>query len=141
QLMAERAFAWHGPGIQALAIDPATPTTVYAATEPATLFKSANGGTTWSGSALPTTGHVPAVAIDPLTPATLYVAGDSGVLKSTDSGSTWAITSLTETVAVLAIDPITAATIYAARSADTTGQTHSGLFKSIDGGVTWQALD
>jgi hypothetical protein len=105
QLMTAPAFGWHGAGTRALATDPVTPTTVYAATEPATLLKSVNGGATWSGAALPTTGHLPALAIDPLSPATLHVAGDSRVLKSTDGGATWMVASLIDSVAVLAIDP------------------------------------
>ena len=46
-LSAVPAFAWHGAGTQALAIDPGMPTTVYVATEPATVFKSVNGGADW----------------------------------------------------------------------------------------------
>jgi len=51
-LSAVPAFAWHGAGTQALAIDPGMPTTVYAATDyaatqPATVFKSVNGGADW----------------------------------------------------------------------------------------------
>jgi photosystem II stability/assembly factor-like uncharacterized protein len=125
------AFAWHGPGIQALTINPVTPTTVYAAAEPATVFKSGDSGANWSRTALTAMGHVPAVAIDPLTPTALYVATDSGVLKSTDGGATWGATGMTNGVSLLAIDPVT--TIYAVTSA--------GLFKSLNGGATWEAVD
>ena len=50
----------------ALAIDPQTPSTVYAGTDAGGVYKSTNGGATWSAinSGLTTT-NVPAVAIDP----------------------------------------------------------------------------
>ncbi|MCI0372773.1 MAG: hypothetical protein L0214_15680, partial [candidate division NC10 bacterium] len=77
--------------MQALVINPLTPTTLYAGTEFGGIFKSAIGGGTWGAvnRGLPAT-TVPALAIDPLTPTTLY-AGTSfgGFFKSTDGGGTW----------------------------------------------------
>ena len=61
--------------IVAVAIDPTTPSTVYAGTYGGGVFKSTNGGGSWSAV---NTGldnaSVFALAIDPLTPTTLYVA-------------------------------------------------------------------
>ena len=67
-----------GGRIRVLAIDPATPTTLYAGTYGGGVFKSANGGASWSAvnSGL-TSLAVLALAIDPATPTTLY-AGTSG---------------------------------------------------------------
>ena len=64
--------------VLALAIDPATPATLYAGTYGGGVFKSTNGGGNWSAfnTGLTATG-VRALAIDPVTPATLY-AGTSG---------------------------------------------------------------
>ena len=87
---------WSEPGpnpyvnwVQALAIDPVTPTTLYAGTGGSGVFKSTDGGTTWKvGSGLTAAF---ALAIDPLTPTTLY-AGTGGpgyVFKSTDGGASW----------------------------------------------------
>src|SRR5713101_7344410 len=61
--------------ITALAIDPVTPTNLYAGTYGGGVFKSTDGGTSWS----PTLISIPAstLVIDPLTPDTLY-AGDYG---------------------------------------------------------------
>src|SRR6266852_4984349 len=80
-----------GPGdafVNALAIDPRTPTTLYAAGDG--VFKSTDGGNTWSAvNTGLTTPYVDTLAIDPRTPTTLYagtVAG--GVLTSTDGGNT-----------------------------------------------------
>src|SRR5207247_10222100 len=64
-----------GVDVRALAIDPLTPTTLYAGTYGAGVFKSTDGGRSWSGanSGLPD-GYVRALAIHPPTPALLYVS-------------------------------------------------------------------
>jgi hypothetical protein len=62
--------------VQALAIDRATPTTLYAGTDDG-VFKSTSGGGNWSvvNTSLPRT-HVPVLSIDPVTPTTLH-CGDT----------------------------------------------------------------
>src|SRR6266508_2539185 len=64
--------------VNALAIDPVTPATVYAGTYGGGVFKSVNGGVSWAAvnSGL-TNLSVYALAIDPVTPATVY-AGTCG---------------------------------------------------------------
>ena len=59
--------------VQVLAIDPVTPTTLYAGTWGGGVFKSTNGGAAWSAvnNGL-TNRYVAALAIDPATPTTLY---------------------------------------------------------------------
>ena len=69
-LKAAPAYSSHnGVTISSLVIDPLTPTTLYAGT-PGGMFKSTDGGATWSASALVNT--ISALAIDPLTPNILY---------------------------------------------------------------------
>jgi hypothetical protein len=51
------------------------------------------------------------------------------VSSSTDGGSSWVATSLTDIVVALAIDPATPNTLYAS--------TDSDVFKSTDGGDNW----
>jgi hypothetical protein len=64
--------------MDALAIDPATPTTLYAGTEYGGVFKSTNGGGNWGAFNTGLTATpVWALATDPQTPTTLY-AGTSG---------------------------------------------------------------
>ena len=67
--------------VQALAIDPVTPTTLYAGTDGG-VFKSTNGGGNWNAvnTGLSDT-YVAALAIDPSTPTTLY-AGTYGAAYS-----------------------------------------------------------
>jgi len=94
------------------------PTTVYAGTN-AGVFKSTNGGGSWSAVNTGLTNYtsVRVVAIDPQTPATLYsVTQTSGVFKSTNGGGSWnAINTDLPTLDVraLAIDPQTPARLYA----------------------------
>ena len=59
--------------VHALAIDPATPSHLYAGTYGGGVFKSTNGGGNWSAvnTGLTNT-DVRALAIDPATPTTLY---------------------------------------------------------------------
>src|SRR3954470_670257 len=109
-----------GGRVTRIAIDPRTPSTIYAATN-AGLFKTIDAGASWSKSAYNPArdpGIVPSLAIDPRNSATLYVA-HCDLSKSTDGGITWR--SITQTVdrqdnciQSVAVDPRNAGTLYAA---------------------------
>lgn len=107
-----------GGSINLLVIDPMTPTTVYAGTFGGGVFKSTDGGDSWSvrNTGLTNT-DVSALVIDPMTPTTVYVGtGGDGVFKSTDEGATWKAsnTGLTNTwIISLAIDRATPTIVYA----------------------------
>lgn len=149
--------------VTALTIDPHAPTTLYAATLAGNVFKSTNGGRSWSALDLgKTLRFIRSVVIDPRTPGIIYVSGApvdwnpmihgslatfmaGGVLKSTDGGRHWNAVNnglLQSTFAgpkpdlgrpVLAIDPLTPATLYAA--------TRAGVFKTTDAGATWSSVN
>src|SRR5262249_38845525 len=137
---------WGGIGpdsgnIEALAIDPQNPKTLYAGT-PGGLFKSTDGAATWrlSNYGLPTPNTpgstVTSLAIDPRTPSTIYagVRGISidgcsgqcnipvsgGIFKITDSGATWSAIKVgleTESfLGSLTIDPWNPMTVFAETS-------------------------
>jgi photosystem II stability/assembly factor-like uncharacterized protein len=118
--------------IQALSIDPLTPTTLYAGTSGG-VFKSIDGGGSWSPvNAGLTSTFVNALGIDRLTPTTLYAGTSGGVFKSIDGGGSWSPMNvgLTSTfITAVGIDPFTPTTLY-------TGS-FGGLFKTIDGGSNW----
>jgi photosystem II stability/assembly factor-like uncharacterized protein len=127
--------------ILALAVDPKTPSTLYAlGSGPG--YKSIDGGLTWHHlDQLPRPLYYrppfAAVEIDPGTPTTLYVSGpyeDSpgGIYKSTDGGESWNLASAgiaSPLVFDLAINPAQPSIIYAAAE--------SGVYKSVNGGIDW----
>ena len=65
------------------------------------------------------------------------------MFKSIDGGATWTFSSngLPDVfVRALAIDPVTTSTIYAGTSGAFIGPVFSGMFKSINGGLSWTPL-
>jgi uncharacterized repeat protein (TIGR01451 family) len=106
-----------GGTVHALAIDPATPITLYVATGGG-VFKSVDAGDTWATTNKGLTSlYVNAIAIDSATPSTLYVGrARSGVFRSTDSGATWVAVNrglANPGVHALALDSSRPPTLYA----------------------------
>lgn len=96
-----------------------------------------NTGSWSSGQA-----RINAIIVDPNNSSTWYIGTPAGGLwKSTNSGNTW--TTLTDNlpqigVSGIAIDFSDSNTIYIATGDDDAGDTQSaGVFKSTDGGLTW----
>ncbi|MBN1814103.1 MAG: IPT/TIG domain-containing protein [Anaerolineae bacterium] len=122
--------------VRTLAIDPVSPTVLYAFL-PWDLHRSDDGGDTWTPLNAP--GEIPFP--HPTDSGTLFVSnrweGESGLWKSTDSGQTWLTmtTGLTDTrVNNLVFDPTDPMTIYA-------GTELGNLFVSGDGGASWNFVD
>jgi photosystem II stability/assembly factor-like uncharacterized protein len=125
--------------IGTLAIDPKTPTTLYAGVAyintggPATaIYKTTDGGANWSplvsSNPLQT---IAAIAIDPVTPTNIYASNGFAISKSTDGGATWVVAGNNSpgSVGSLTIDPSNPSTIYAA--------SNTGIYKTTDGGANW----
>ncbi|MCK6556333.1 dockerin type I domain-containing protein [Candidatus Binatia bacterium] len=144
-----------GPGggrVLCVAADPTNPTTVYAGTASGGLFKSTDGGATWSGAntGLPLGGEtlglttVWSIAVDPKAPSIVYAGTSAGVFKSTDGAASWqaANTGLINpsesapSIVALAVDPQVSATLYAAAAV-----WGGSVFKSINGGASWSSAD
>ena len=136
--------------VNSVAVDPTTPTTIYAGTRFSGIFKSIDGGGSWTSiyTGLGTTGNlacvvpnVSSIVIDPNTPGRVYAGtqctASNQVLKSIDAGATWlpAATGLPffGGILSLAIDPLAPATLYA-------GSSGSGLFLTIDSGAHWTSV-
>jgi photosystem II stability/assembly factor-like uncharacterized protein len=126
--------------VRSLVVDPATTSTIYAATDKG-VFKTTDSGSTWrpANEGLAAL-DVRALTIDPKTPSVLYAVGfadprdeSGGVLKSTDAGDSWSATSQRTGVFSLVVDPLTPSIIYAAGKSEKGG----GVYKSTDGGDTW----
>ncbi len=126
--------------ILALAVNPVSPSTLYAGTFEG-VYQSLNAGTNWtlSSTGLVTSFVVPgvrAIAMDPVTPSTLYAGTAAGVFTSTNSATNWLATSTgldTPNVQALAIDPHAPATLYAA--------TLGGVYRSANQGGLWTAFN
>lgn len=121
------------PGrITALAIDPRTPRVLYAGLASGALFKSTDGGLTWrrlrSGQGLPVT----SLAIDPAAPSVVYAGLGRRLFRSLDRGATWARvgTGLPGNLGIA----------LAVTRSELLAGTSSGLFRSTDRALTFQAL-
>jgi photosystem II stability/assembly factor-like uncharacterized protein len=130
-----------GGTVTTLAVDPVDSRIVYAATQEGEgVFKSRDGGETWSpsGTGLPKIpgNNVFCLAIDPRRPAILYVGTlNFGIYKSTDGGASWSpsqrgLSANLLGVSALAIDPLAPNTVFAG--------TGVGIFKTTDGGANWK---
>ena len=123
------------------------------------VFKSTDGGKTWSTPMLPKTQHIGRIVIDPRDPDIVYVAamgplwapgGDRGLFKTIDGGKTWtntksisAQTGFTE----LVMDPANPDVLYAAslqrerrEYGFLPGGPESAIWKTTDGAKTWTKL-
>jgi len=131
--------------VNCIAFDPGNNNIIYAGTPAGGIWKSINGGITWSTVTddLPTMGFS-TLAVNPDSTNVIYAgtgdhdAGDTysiGVLKSTDAGATWNATGLTFliqsgiTVNKILIDPTNTNIVLAA--------TNSGTYRSTDAGNSW----
>jgi photosystem II stability/assembly factor-like uncharacterized protein len=129
--------------------------TYYMGTTGGGLWKTTDMGINWSNisDGFFKTGSVGAVAVAENDPSVVYVGmgehavrgvmthhGD-GVYKSTDAGKTWKKTGLdlTQHIARIVIDPKDPNIVFvAAQGALYSKSRERGIYKSIDGGVTWK---
>ena len=122
-----------------LAIDPVTPTTLYAGASGGPIFKTTDGGDNWAPS-----GNVPPIfpvslAVDPHMHTRIFAAESSsagGIFRSIDSGASWQSVGLGQTGAhgrFVSVSPLTPNLVYAM----ITGR---GIFRSIDGGDNWSQV-
>jgi photosystem II stability/assembly factor-like uncharacterized protein len=136
----------YGAYVQALAIDPQNPETLYAAAlfAPGSgVFKSTDGGASWSSTGLPAVAV--GLAVDPLNTSTVYAATSTTVFQSLDGGGSWRDLS-----------PVTSGGVYSVavarsrqfrrfgrfrvNSAVIYVGTDSGVVMSTDGGASWTML-
>jgi photosystem II stability/assembly factor-like uncharacterized protein len=129
------------PPIQtsSLTADPSDAKVLFAGTTEG-IYKSSDAGDHWSLTksdvpyGLLRLFDVRQIVTDPQNLGTLYAAATYlGILKSTDRGETWSSirTGLGyEVVSSIAIDPLDSQLIYAG--------TESGVYRSANGGATWQ---
>ena len=123
------------------------------------VYKSTDGGATWSNVGLRNTARIARIVVDPTNSDIVYVASpghlwgpnaERGLFKTTDGGRTWApILTRDENTGVVdvAVDPSDPRIVYAALYQHRRtpfgfvgGGPASGLYKSQDAGTTWTQL-
>ena len=157
--------------IGAIAVAPSSPKTIYVGTGEADMrsniaygrgmYKSADGGKTWTHIGLDDTRQIGKILVDPRDANVVYVAAlghqygpnaDRGVFKTTDGGASWkkVLYKDDNTGAIdLSMDPSHPDTVYASlwqtrrppwNTYPPSNGPGSGLYKSTDGGTTWTQL-
>ncbi len=157
--------------IGALAIAPSNPNILYVGSGEGLrrpdlsvgdgIYKSTDGGKTWQHLGLRDAQQIGSILVDPEDPNRILVAAlghpygpnaERGIFRSLDGGATWekVLYKDVNTGAIdLAFDPRNPRTVYGVMWASrrppwTTGGAYgaagSGLYKSSDGGSTWQQL-
>jgi len=156
-------------GVGAVAVAPSDPDVIWVGTGEANnmrssswgtgVYKTADGGKTWSGAMLPTSQHIGRIVVDPRDPNVAYVAalgplwapgGERGLYKTTDGGKTWvttkAISPYTGFTDVV-MDPSNPDVLYAASEERERREygflpagPEAGIFKTTDGAKTWTKL-
>ena len=157
------------PSIGAVVVAPSDPNVVYAGTGEANIrgnvvtgngvWKSPDAGKTWSFIGLPDSQSIGRMAVHPTDPNTLFVAAlghpfgpnqERGIYRTRDGGKTWErvlfVDDKTGGIDVQ-FDPTNPNILYASLWqvirkpwALESGGPGSGLYRSVDGGTTWQRL-
>ncbi|HEX7518239.1 MAG TPA: hypothetical protein VF345_13250 [Chthoniobacterales bacterium] len=130
------------------------------------IYKSGDGGETWTYVGLPNSERVAKIAVSPTSSDTVFAAvpgalwsdsPDRGLYKTTDGGKTWNIVlkgaNLSTGTSAIALDPADPNKMFAAMwDFRRTGWTFrsggegpdapsgSGLFRTADGGATWREI-
>ncbi len=123
------------------------------------MYRSTDAGKTWTHLGLDDSRHIAEIRVHPSNPDLVYVAvqgalhGDSdtrGVYRSTDGGANWEnvlFVDATTGAADLSMDPSNPRILYAGMWehrrfpwAVKSGGPGSGLYKSTDGGTSWEQL-
>jgi photosystem II stability/assembly factor-like uncharacterized protein len=129
--------------------------TIYAATRTGGLWKTTNNGITWTPiSDSVEVAAVGAVALAPSKPEIVWMGtGDQanarssysgkGVYKSIDAGKTWQLMGLTDShhVARIVIHPTNPEIVYVAAMGHLFSRNEErGVFRTVDGGKTWEKV-
>ncbi len=153
-----------------LALAPTNPAVIYVGSGEANarnsvsfgngVYKSTDGGQSWTHMGLDDTRHISRVVVSSLDPDVVYIGAmghfygpneERGVFRSTDGGESWEKVLYLDDrhgVSDLDIDPTNPNILYAGLWhfdrkpwTHTTGSEEGGVWKSVDGGTTWKKLE
>lgn len=155
--------------IGAIAVAPSDPQVLYVGTGSADprgnvspgdgIYRSTNGGATWRHLGLAQAGQISQIVVHPTKPELVYVAvlgnvfgpnAERGVFRSSDGGTTWEkihfVSDRTGAIEMV-MDPSNPRILYAGMwTAErkpwtmVDGSAEGGVWKSLDGGNSWQKL-
>ncbi|MGH9710472.1 MAG: WD40/YVTN/BNR-like repeat-containing protein, partial [Candidatus Acidiferrales bacterium] len=144
-----------GGRIDDFAVVESQPETIYMGAAAGGVWKTVDGGMTWKclwdSEPNPSIG---ALAVAPSNPSVIYVgtgeannrqsaSWGNGVYRSTDAGNTWTHVGLDDTQAIgrIVVDPRNSDVAYVAAVGHLWGANpERGLFKTTDGGKTWNKI-
>jgi photosystem II stability/assembly factor-like uncharacterized protein len=139
------SWASTGSGLDArsatlsVAVDPVRPQTVYAA-QSGGIFRSIEGGQVWS---LTKVRSAYQVAVHPRSSGAVFAATVTGLYRTADGGATWS--RLTQglpksySATLIAFDPLSERRLYAWVQTQFDAPVGK-IYRSTDGGASWQAL-
>jgi len=156
--------------IGALALAPSEPEIVYAGTGESFIrsnvsigngvWRSTDGGNNWKHLGLENTGRISRIIVHPTNPDIAYVAAlghgytpqkERGIFKTTDGGDTWEQVLHVDTntgASDLVMDPYNPRILFAGMWSleirpwtRKSGGPGGGIYKSLDGGKTWEKLE
>ncbi len=123
------------------------------------VYKSLDGGRSWTNTGLATSEHIGKILIDPRDPDVVYAAamgglwapgGDRGLFKTTDGGGSWTpVLEISENTGIADVhfDPRDPDVLYAVAFQRrrhvgilVAGGPESGVWKSTDGGESWRDI-
>ncbi len=125
----------YGAYTHAIAIDPSNSSILYAGgivEENAALYKTTDGGDTWSDITSGVSGCVRALAVNSDNANIIYAGSDDGVFKSTDAGVSWTNMGL-DTVQAIVVDPDVPNIISVG--------TKTGVYVSFNAGGEWGGMN
>jgi len=146
-----------------IAIDPKTPTTLYAGTGELNnsgdsyygcgVLKSTDDGNTWTQLGVSTfvrttsrSATISKILVAEASSSTVFAATSFGLFRSTDGGTTWtlmitdAVSGLGNVASDIVQDPLNASILYAAQGSISGAVNINGVYKSVDGGATWTKI-
>ncbi len=118
------------PFVLQIAVDAGDPDTALAAGDYFGVFRTTDGGNTWTNSLFGQVISAYGVASDPVTPGIFFVATNLGVFQTVDAGVHWSGPGRNQlNCTAIIVNPKNHLEIFAT--------SYPGLLRSEDGGLTW----